>query len=301
MKHIPIRLSLTLLLLPTMLWPTYGVAKEVKGVRVSLPFTQLREAPSAKSRSVALVYGNDLLAVQADRGDWFKVKTARDEIGWIAANQIQPGTGEQEPLRSSAKALDFATDMRTTGRNSQARESLFDVIRYFPNTREAYQATRDLLSYYPLEQLPEANGKEVEAEYLVKANRLVPDLLVLHGEDLLKEKRYAPAIKAFEEGRSRGADQARCTQGLHTAMVGNLRAAVESANGELITTALIAYKDYFPQKPLPRDLAEKLVPEVYVSGTQQPPAEAHPPLPAGPPLLKETKAAPFNIQGKQDK
>ncbi|MDH4225428.1 MAG: SH3 domain-containing protein [Deltaproteobacteria bacterium] len=280
------------------------LAGEGPEIRVIRPWVQVRSAPAAQARAVALAYGNDRFDVLARQGDWFKIKAHHNQTGWVEARGVRENGLEHTPARLAAKAFDYARDLGNTGRTAEGLRRLFEVVRTYPGSVESYQATRRLLVYFPRAGrgglanervvLPAPQQGRVPTENLAAAARLVPSLFIQYGESLLARDQNQEAAMAFEAARSLGGDEFVTMEGLYNALAANLETALRQNDPEEITPALMAYKDYFPARPLPESLKNALKPEAMVQFGPQTPA-GQPSEPAGaalPALVEDNEDQP---------
>ena len=211
-------------------------------VVVTESWVKLRGAPEPGAKAVGLVYGNDSYEVLDQEGEWYQVTIRGGQTGWLHGSTVYP---VMEPI--ARKTLDFATDLRTTGRRRQARAKLFEVMRRFPETIHGYEATRQLLTYHPVGSLPVPEDGEVPIEAREQARKFASWLMVEEGRLLIEEARYDEAVSMFEEARTLGRLNLSAMDGIREALQRQLQEALQAGAMERIRVVTLALRDYFPE------------------------------------------------------
>jgi hypothetical protein len=251
--------------------PAYG-----ETVIVNQPWVQIRSAPSPNGKPIALAYGNDSYAVLGEQGQWVRIRTARKVTGWLPRESVYLVT---EPI--ARKSLAYAIQLKAEGKERQARAKLFEIMRRFPGTIQSYEATRHLLSYHPVGELPEPKDGRAEPKARAQAERFASWLMVEEGLQLIREKRYEEAVSMFEEARARGRLNLTAMDGIREALQNDYRDAQAAGDQERAKVTMLALRSYFPEATSPETFRFKryLMP--------QPKAPTMAPMAPPPPPIEE--------------
>ena len=210
-------------------------------VIVTEPWVRVRSRPEPHAKAIGIVYGNDTLEVTGHSEGWFRIRTTRGIEGWIAAEDAYPVTSS-----IAGKALAYAQHLEEMGRERSARTQYIEIIRRYRGSPQALQATRHMLNYHPVGDLPEIETGEMSAGQKSALDKLVAMLLIAEGNARLDEGRYREAAVVFEDVRAGGRFNRTAMIGIGRALLGDLKIARETNDPQRIQAASTALKDYFP-------------------------------------------------------
>jgi hypothetical protein len=252
-------------------------------ITVTAPWTQVRRSPSPDSRAIDLVYGNDAFEVLEAQGGWVKIRTARGVTGWIPSNAGDMGAGPPPPERSAtpgkpverkagtapaaptagnlrATALSNGISLRQLGFREQARAKFTELMLDAPGSSEAYEAARQMLSYYLVGYLPPLQQGQVTAEGQAEIARVSRAVLLQEAVALQGEKRFAEASRVYRFLLDADASNGRAFLGLLDALQGAMAEALRQKKEQELDQHVTLFRQYFPAVPLPDDVQNRLAP-----------------------------------------
>jgi hypothetical protein len=248
-------------------------------VTISAAWTQVRRNPAANSRAIDIVYGNDTFTVLETKDGWAKITTARKATGWVpmdpAAQQPPRGkpahaepagekpVGEKpsdaKPLPAApaapsnlrATALSNAVSLRKLGYQEQAREKFTDLILSYPGTPEAYEATRQMLSFYLVGYLPPLAGSKVTPEGQGFYPKVSADVLLQEAIALQGENKTVAAARVYQALVDQDPNNGRAFLGLLDTLQRSMADSVKNQKQQDLAAQVATFKKYFPNLPLP--------------------------------------------------
>ena len=234
-------LTLSWMLLFSGLSAAIPPAARAESVNVIKPWVKVLAAPKTSAKPVALAYGNDNYEVIEDQGGWVKIRTRHKAAGWVSKDDVHAVV---DPI--AARSLAFALELKNAGKEREARAKLFEVVTRFPGTFQSYEATRHLLTWHNVGQLPEPQDRKIAPKDKREAERLASWMMVLEGRAQIGEKRYPQAVAMFEEARKRGTLNRSAMDGIRAALQADHREANQAGDKPRAEMTLMALKSYFP-------------------------------------------------------
>ncbi|HUJ75145.1 MAG TPA: SH3 domain-containing protein [bacterium] len=250
-------------------------------------WARVHAAPRDSSRTVAIVYGNDVLQVLRTQEGWMLVRARGKVRGWISAQDVaqqeaQPATPPAVPpapptsdtaeqgnpalpmpppdqmAKRMGTPVQSAESLQRLGYRDQAREKLVDVLSHERDTPTAYEATRALLAYYPVGTLPPLVNGKVPANAAIDGRRLATTVLleeaklrVQHGDDL-------SAVSLVQQMLRLNPQDGQAYLGLLDTLNASMAHALTQPNLDNLGVAISIYRQYYPDLPLPIAVQERL-------------------------------------------
>lgn len=250
-------------------------------ITITAPWAQVRRSPSPDSRAMDLVYGNDTFEVLEAQGGWVKIRTARGVTGWIStsAGDIHAGSppaerpatpgppAERGPAAAPgapvsqdprATALSNGISLRQLGFREQARAKFTELMLGAPGSSEAYEATRQMLSYYLVGYLPPLQQGRITPEGQAEIGRVSAAVLLQEAVALQGEKRFAEAARVYRFLLDADASNGRAFLGLLDALQGAMVEALKQKKEQDLAQHAAVFRKYFPAVPLPDDVQKRL-------------------------------------------
>lgn len=250
-------------------------------ITITAPWAQVRRSPSPDSRAVDLVYGNDTFEVLEAQGGWVKIRTARGVTGWIATStgdmsagpspaerpatprppaERKPGPAPNAPASQNlrATALSNGISLRQLGFREQARAKFTELMLDAPGSSEAYEATRQMLSYYLVGYLPPLQQGRVTPEGQAEIGRISAAVLLQEAVVLQGEKRFAEAARVYRFLLDADPSNGRAFLGLLDALQGAMAEALKQKKEQELNQHAAVFRTYFPAVPLPDDVQKHL-------------------------------------------
>lgn len=251
------------------------------------PWARLRSRPSETSRAVAIVYGNDVLAVLERKDGWLKVSTAGKAVGWLSAADAAdagapsaatprpvaatgsvspspvpaaaaPSPGGRRPTAATLPPLPpvggaptSADTLRRMGYGEAARRKLTDLLLRERDTPTAYSATREMLMYHPVGDLPPLQGGRIPPDARASALQLRTSVLLQEAQTLVGEGKPWDGIFLYQALVQGEPDNGRAYLDLLDLLTGVMMQSVNSRNMENLGLAVSIYRSTYPDLPLP--------------------------------------------------
>jgi len=255
-------------------------------VTITVPWTQVRRTPSAEGRPIDVVYGNDSFEVLEAKDGWAKIRTPRKVTGWVpmdpagqAARKTEPAarkappkvekagdkkTGAEppgappEPHSLKATALSNGISLRKLGYREQAREKFTALMLGDTGGVDAYEATRQMLSYYLVGYLPPLQQGKITEEGQAAIGTVAPAVLLQEAIALQNEKKFPASARIYQVLLDRNADNGRAFLGLLDALQNALRDDLKNKQEQDLDRQAAVFKKYFPDTPLPDGVQQRL-------------------------------------------
>jgi hypothetical protein len=254
--------------------PAGAFAQQPERLVVARPYAKLHAQPSEASRAIAIVYGNDTLDVLERKDGWVKVSAGSKATGWLSpedANATGPANPASAPAtaarpapaaaaapsRASAALVapptgpTSASVLRRLGYEEAARRKLTDQLLRDADSPYAYEATREMLTYHPVGELPPLKSGSVPPESREAALRLRQSVLLLEAQQLVKEGKPWDAVFLYQSLVQSNAGDGRAYLALLDLLTQLMNQAVESQSLENLGLATSIYRATYPDLPLP--------------------------------------------------
>jgi hypothetical protein len=259
-----------------------AAAAAAETITITAPWTQVRRTPSPEGRAIDIVYGNDTFEVLESQSGWVKVRTARDVTGWVPADPAaqairstapaprKPAAPAPAPARSGeqkasapaaatpktpeglrAAALSNGISLRQLGYREQSREKFTELMLSHPGTAEAYEATRQMLSYYLVGYLPPLQQGKITEEGAANIGPVSADVLLQEAIALQAEKHHARSARVYEALLVKNPGNGRAFLGLLDTLQKAMADSVKNKRQQDLDKQAATFKTYFPGLPLP--------------------------------------------------
>ena len=227
-------------------------------VTISRSFARIREKPSSAAKPIDLAYGNDVFTVLGKKDGWYQIRTKQDRVGWVAENHVIAGEEGRAFLRPQTKTLVSAKMFQRLGYRSQARIKLREIMRFYPDTYEYYEAVRHMLFYYKIGNLPRPQGTEIDSDLMEKANKYAFQMLGMEARALIREQRYLEAVAIYEEIQGRDRSHQPSLRGMFEALTKFMKQTRIDPGHKDLGLAVSTFQKYFPTQPLP-DVIQEMI------------------------------------------
>jgi len=239
------------------------------------PWARLRSQPSESSRAVAIVYGNDVLKVLERKDGWIKVRGGAKAAGWLSPQDAadagsappvaapQPGGGRSTsavlpPLPPAAGNPANADTLRQMGYAEAARRKLTDILLAERDTPGAYRATRDMLMYHPVGDLPPLEGTTIPPELRDQAHTLRTSVLLQEAQQLVTEGKPWDAVLLYQSMVQGEPDNGRAYLELLDLLTRVMQESAQSPNMDNLGLAVSIYRKLYPDLSLPPAVQARL-------------------------------------------
>lgn len=300
---------------------------------LSRPWARLRANPRETSRSVAIVYGNDVLTVLETKDGWSKVRavatpakpdgtgqadsplkrgskgraesaakrggTGRADIavGWLSptdAGDAGPPTAPSLGTRATGSTVAGSAPtaapaplprpgssrrpptadmtlpppppvggspaspdtLRRMGYDEAARRKLTEILLRERRSPVAYLATRDMLTYYPVGDLPPLQGGRIPPGAAEQADSLRVSVLLQEGQALVRAGKSWDAVFLYQAMVQNDPNSGRAYLELLDLLTRIMTQAVNSPNMENLGLATSIWRNTYPDLPLPQMVQE---------------------------------------------
>src|SRR5579863_2135772 len=234
------------------------------------PWAKLHSQPKDTSRAVTIVYGNDVLTVVEHKDGWLKVRSPAKVVGWLSpqdaadagsapAAPVRPAPVDTRntsavlpPLPPAASGNPTSADsLRRMGYDQAARRKLTDILLNEKNTPAAYRATREMLTYYPVGDLPPLTGNQIPPELRDTAASLRVSVLLQEAEELVREKKPWDAIFLYQGMLQGDMNSGRAYLALLDVLTQVMQVSAASSNMDNLGLAISIYRKTYPDLALP--------------------------------------------------
>ncbi len=255
------------------------------------PWARVYARPSEASRHIAIVYGNDVLPVLERKDGWVKVRAGAKTVGWLSP-QDASATGAPEagpPAQGSGAAMPppaagsagttgmradsgaalpalpagssnpaSADSLRRLGYDEAARRKLTQTLLTHRGDAEAYRATRDMLTYHPVGDLPPLQGDSVPPKARDSARLLRESVLIEEAKALVREGKSWDAVLLYQTMVESDPKDGRAHVELLNLLTGFMVQVAKSPNMENLGLALSIYRKTYPDVPLPPEVEARV-------------------------------------------
>jgi len=255
------------------------------------PWARVYARPSASSRHVAIVYGNDVLPVLERKDGWVKVRIGRKAVGWLSPQDASPTSMQEAPappappssapasqalLAAGSAAKRTNTDaalaalparpdkpasadsLRQLGPEATARSKLTQVLLSHRDDVEAYRATRDMLTYHPVGVLPPLQGTAIPQQARETAQRLRVSVLIQEAQALVQDGKPWDAVHLYQSMVEGDPADGRAHLELLNLLTGIMAQAAKSSKLEDLGLAVSIYRKTYPGVPLPAEVEARV-------------------------------------------
>jgi len=216
------------------------------------------QEPKAGAKPIDLVFGNDKYSVLKRNTHWYQVQTFKKRVGWVPASAVNTGMEGRAFLNPATKGLISGTTLQRLGFRDEATDKLFEVIRFYPNTLEFYEAVRHMLYYSNAGKLNPSDGVNPPDGGVEKAKKLLPKLVLDEGNRRLEMGNFEGAIPYFEERLKYRRNDHHSMKGIHKALVKMMEQELAQKNYTKLGLAVGIHQKYFPTEPLPKMVGDAL-------------------------------------------
>ena len=245
-----------LLFLAGLMWSSPVMAETLTIVWATVKVLQ---QPKAGGRPIDLVYGNDKYRALDKTAHWYQIETPKERIGWVPASAVNTGLDGRAFLNPATKVLNNGTTLQRLGFREEATDKLFEVIRFYPDSLEYYEAVRHMLYYTPSGKLAPSDGVNPPSGGLEKARALVPGIVLTEGKRRMKMGRWEQAIPYFEERIKYDHQDREAMQAIHSALTKIMERELLAGDNTKLGLAVGSHRKYFPTKPLPKAVENRLL------------------------------------------
>lgn len=193
---------------------------------------QVRAQPSAKSKAVGLVFGDETFDVLESKDGWFRIRNRQQVEGWVSVADAD------DPVRVVARAGEprsvaytRARALQRVGNVEQARAGFVAVIQTYPDTYESYQSLRHLARYHKLQAPPKPMQGRVTVEQLAVAHRAAGAILGAEARALTAAGRLAESLRVLQSVRT-AAGEAYALDAPLMAAIDELKRAADKAGDD---------------------------------------------------------------------
>jgi hypothetical protein len=144
------------------------------------------------------------------------------------------------------------------GYGEAARRKLVQVLLEERDNPMAYLATRDMLTYHPVGDLPPLQNGRIPPEARDRANSLRVSVLLQEGQSLIKEGKQWDAVFLYQAMVQNDPDNGRAYLELLDLLTRIMVQAVNSPNKENLGLAASIWRNTYPDVPLPPMVAAQL-------------------------------------------
>jgi hypothetical protein len=250
------------------------------------PWARVYAQPSDASRHIAIVYGNDVLPVLERKEGWVKIRVGRKTVGWLSPQDASPAEAPppgapappsappSAPAGAAGKSAEAAAllpalparsdkpagadSLRRLGYEEAARRKLTQVLLDHRDDVDAYTATRDMLSYHPVGNLPPLQGTAIPPQARESARQLRESVLLQEGQTLVREGKAWDAVLLYQAMVERDPKEGRAYVELLNLLTSVMVQAAKSPNMENLGLALSIYRKTYPDVPLPPEVEARV-------------------------------------------
>lgn len=144
-----------------------------------------------------------------------------------------------------------ADSLRRMGYEEAARRKLTETLLSERDTPEAYRATRDMLTYHPVGDLPPLQGNKIPVGLREKAASLRISVLLEEGRALVREGKPWDAILLYQSLVQSEPNNGPANRELQDLLTHYMQAAAKSPGMENLGMAISIYRKAFPDLALP--------------------------------------------------
>lgn len=207
---------------------TAGLA-QAQSIIVVSESAQVRAQPSAKSKAVGLVFGDETFDVLESRDGWFRIRNTQQVEGWVSvADADDPARVVARAGEPRSTAYTRTRALQRVGNVEQARAGFVQVIRTYPDTYEFYQSLRHLARYHKVPAPPRPRQGRVTVAQLAVAHQAATAILGAEARALTAAGRLAEALQVLQAVRA-AAGEAYAVDAPMLAAIDALQKAAEAA------------------------------------------------------------------------
>jgi hypothetical protein len=162
------------------------------------------------------------------------------------------------PQNLRATALTNGISLRQLGYGGQAREKFTGLMLSDPGSVEAYEATRQMLSYHLVGYLPPLQQGKVTEEGQALIGTVTADVLLQEAIALQGEKQFAPAARVYQALLDQNPNNGRAFLGLLDTLGNAMADSLKNKKEQDLERQAATHKKYFPNSPLPEGVQQRL-------------------------------------------